>query len=128
MDIQTKRVYSPVNKKDGIRILVDRIWPRGMTKEQVHADLWLKEAAPSTALRKWFSHDQGKWDIFKSRYTAELDGKPEIVAILLKKGDQGRLTLLYSARDAECNQAVVLKEYLLSASKQRSTKDTKQPF
>ena len=123
MDIQIKRVYESAILQDGFRVLVDRMWPRGKTKDQVQTGLWLKEVAPSTALRKWFNHDQSKWEIFKSRYTAELDDKPEIVTILLEKAGKERLTLLFSARDTKYNQAVVLKEYLLSAAKQHSTKD-----
>ncbi len=114
MDIQTKRVYSPVDKEDGIRVLVDRVWPRGLTKEQVHADLWLRDAAPSTPLRKWFNHDRSKWEVFRNRYYSELDAQPEVVAKLLDETAQGRLTLLFSARDVEYNQAVALREYLLS--------------
>ncbi len=128
MDIRIKRVYEPAILQDGFRVLVDRLWPRGKTKDQVHIDLWLKEVAPSTALRKWFNHDQSKWEIFKNLYSSELEDKPEIVMILLEKAASERLTLLFAAHDAEHNQAVVLKEYLLSASKQHSTKDKKQPF
>jgi uncharacterized protein YeaO (DUF488 family) len=113
MDIQTKRVYEPAHPQDGFRVLVDRVWPRGKTKEQVQAGLWLKDVAPSTALRKWFNHDRSKWETFKSRYSAELDANPQAVTQLLEKAGQGRLTLLFSARDAEYNQAVALKEYLL---------------
>jgi uncharacterized protein YeaO (DUF488 family) len=119
-DILTKRVYEPANPDDGFRVLVDRVWPRGMTKEQVQADLWLKEAAPSTALRKWFGHDRSKWETFKRRYSSELDAKPEAVAKLLDQAAKGRLTLLFSTRDAEYNQAVALREYLLSRSKKRA--------
>ena len=117
MDIRTKRVYEPANPHDGLRVLVDRVWPRGMTKEQAQADLWLKDVAPSTALRKWFGHDRSQWEAFKSRYFLELDAKPEAVARLLDEAAQGRLTLLFSARDAEYNQAVALREYLLARSK-----------
>ncbi|TKB24645.1 DUF488 family protein [Desulfopila sp. IMCC35006] len=127
MDIRIKRVYETVDAHDGFRVLVDRLWPRGRTKDQVRTDLWLKEVAPSTALRKWFNHDQSRWEIFKSRYSAELDDKPEIVKILLEKAAKERLTLLFAAHDVEYNQAVVLKDYLLSASKQHGTKDKKQP-
>lgn len=112
-DIQTKRVYQPADPHDGFRVLVDRVWPRGMTKAQVQADLWLKDVAPSTALRKWFGHDRSKWEAFKSRYFSELDAKPEAVARLLEEAAKGRLTLLFSARDAEYNQAVAAREYLL---------------
>ncbi len=114
MDIRAKRVYEPINSNDGLRILVDRVWPRGMTKEQVQADRWLREVAPSTALRKWFGHDQLKWEAFKLRYFSELDAKPEAMETLINEAAKGRLTLLFSARDTECNQAVALREYLLS--------------
>jgi uncharacterized protein YeaO (DUF488 family) len=123
MDIQIKRVYESAILQDGFRVLVDRVWPRGKTKDQVQTDLWLKEVAPSTALRKWFNHDQSKWEIFKSRYSAELDEKPEIVTILLEKAAKERVTLLYSAHDTEYNQAVALKDYLLSTSKKHSSKN-----
>lgn len=112
--IQTKRVYEAAGPEDGYRVLVDRIWPRGMKKEQVGADLWLKEAAPSTALRKWSGHDRARWGEFRRRYFEELDQNPQPVKKLLEIAAQGRLTLLFSARDAEFNQAVGLKEYLLA--------------
>ncbi|MCG7852007.1 MAG: DUF488 domain-containing protein [Methanosarcinaceae archaeon] len=115
--IRTKRVYSPVEKEDGIRVLVDRVWPRGMTKQRLQTDLWLKDAAPSTALRKWFGHDRSRWEVFKNRYFSELNAKPEVVKQLLELAAKGRLTLLFSARDTQYNQAVALKEYLISISK-----------
>jgi uncharacterized protein YeaO (DUF488 family) len=121
MDIQTKRVYEPTNPHDGLRILVDRVWPRGMTKEQVQADLWLKDVAPSTALRKWFGHDRLKWETFKSRYFLELDSKTEAVESLIDEAAKGRLTLLFSARDVSRNQAVALREYLLSQIKKTAS-------
>lgn len=114
MEIRTKRVYEPIDPQDGFRILVDRVWPRGMTKAKVRADLWLKELAPSTSLRKWFGHDRSKWETFKSRYFVELDAKPEDIEKCFDKRVQGRLTLLFSARDVECNQAIALREYLQS--------------
>jgi uncharacterized protein YeaO (DUF488 family) len=117
MNIQSKRVYSPVEKEDGFRVLVDRVWPRGMTKERLQANLWLKDAAPSAALRKWFSHDRTKWEKFKSRYFSELDAKPELINHLHELAAKERLTLLFSARDNQCNQAVALKEYLMSRAK-----------
>ncbi|HWP02875.1 MAG TPA: DUF488 domain-containing protein [Gemmatimonadaceae bacterium] len=120
-DIRTKRVYEPATPHDGFRVLVDRVWPRGMTKEQVQADLWLKDVAPSTALRKWFGHDRAKWEAFKRRYFSELDARPEAVARLLDRAEKGRLTLLFSARDAEYNQAVALREYLLSRSEKKAS-------
>lgn len=114
MKIKTKRVYDPVEPEDGTRILVDRIWPRGMTKDRVHADLWLKEAAPSTALRKWFGHDGARWNAFKERYFSELDGKPQIGERLFGFLEKGTVTLLFSASDTRRNQAVALSEYLIS--------------
>lgn len=113
-DIQTKRVYETAGSGDGFRVLVDRVWPRGMTKERVLADLWLKEAAPSANLRKWFGHDRTKWEEFKSRYFMELDAKPQIVAKLLEEAAKGRITLLFSARDTQYNQATALRDYLLA--------------
>lgn len=117
MNIQIKRVYDAVEKTDGVRVLVDRMWPRGMTKERVKADLWLKDAAPSTTLRKWFNHDRSRWETFKSRYFSELDEKFQVLKELLELAAKGRITLLFSAHDNECNQAVALKEYLISMTK-----------
>lgn len=113
MDIQIKRVYEKAEREDGYRVLVDRIWPRGMTKEQACADLWLKEIAPSTSLRKWFRHDQAKWNEFKKRYFTELDVNKQTIEIFLKQVKNDRLTLLYSAKDTEYNQAAALREYLI---------------
>lgn len=115
--IQTKRVYEPADPNDGCRVLVDRVWPRGMRKEALKADHWLKDAAPSPELRKWFGHERSRWEAFRARYFLELDARPEAVAMLRELAGKGRLTLLFSARDAACNQAVALKEYLLSRSK-----------
>jgi len=112
MPINVKRVYSPAGKEDGIRVLVDRVWPRGMRKEQLQVDLWLKDAAPSTALRKWFGHDPSRWIPFKKSYFRELEERPQAVQQLLELAAAGRLTLLFSARDMDHNQAVALKEYL----------------
>ena len=92
-----------------------------MTKEQVQVDLWLKDVAPSAALRKWFGHDRSKWGAFKSRYFVELDAQPQAVARLLDAAAKGRLTLLFSAREVEYNQAVALREYLLSRPKKRAS-------
>lgn len=114
--IYTKRVYEAADARDGLRVLVDGVWPRGLTKERVRADLWLKDAAPSTALRKWFRHDRGKWKMFKERYFTELDAKPEVVNKLVEAAQSGTVTLLFSARDPACNQAVALREYLLTRS------------
>ncbi len=114
MNIQTKRVYEAASPDDGRRVLVDRVWPRGMTKEKAQTDLWMKELAPSAELRKWFNHERNKWEEFKRRYFLELDANPEAVARLTDEAANSRVTLLFSARDADCNQAVALREYLIS--------------
>ncbi len=116
-DIQTKRAYDPADPHDGYRVLVDRVWPSGLTKAQVQADRWLKELVPSTALRKWFGHDRSRWEAFRERYFRERDGESAAVAFLLDAAAKARLTLLFSARDDEYNQAVALKDYLVSRSK-----------
>lgn len=114
MRITIKRVYDTIDKTEGVRVLVDRIWPRGITKQELQADQWVREAAPSDQLRKWFSHDPAKWEEFKIRYRVELEAKPEITSLLLELAKDKGLILLFSARDTLCNQAVALKEYLLS--------------
>jgi len=121
MDIQTKRVYDPRKKEDGIRVLVDRVWPRGMTKENLQADLWLKDIAPTGDLRKWFAHDPARWNEFKKRYFSELDEKPKLIKQLCDIAAKGKLTLLYSARDTAHNQAIALKEYLTAKSRNAGT-------
>ena len=110
--LQTKRVYETPKKSDGCRILVDRVWPRGMTRERVRADVWLRGAAPSTGLRKWYAHDPARWNEFRNRYFLELDHNPGAVAVLLDAIRAGAVTLLYSATDGDRNQAVALREYL----------------
>jgi uncharacterized protein YeaO (DUF488 family) len=113
IDIQTKRVYDPAEPEDDTRVLVDRLWPRGLTKELVKADLWLKEVAPSAELRKWFHQDMSNWEEFRQRYYSELDGNPTPIARLLELSQNNRLTLLFSSREADRNHALALKEYLL---------------
>lgn len=110
--IQTKRVYEPRQRGDGTRFLVERLWPRGIKKEQLHAKAWLKEVAPSDELRRWFNHDPDKWVRFKRRYQAELDKKPEAWAPIQKAERKGNVTLLYSAHDIEHNNAIALKYFL----------------
>ena len=117
MSIQLKRAYDPVEPDDGFRVLIDRLWPRGVSKEEAAIDLWLKEIAPSTALRKWFGHDPAKWPEFRERYLREIESHPDAVAELRKQARQGRVTLVYGAKDREHNDAVVLKEYLESHRK-----------
>ncbi len=111
--IQLKRVYEPVTKKDGFRILVDRLWPRGLTKGKAKIDLWLKEIGPSDGLRKWFGHDVSKWNEFQNRYKQELENKQGLLNTIKEKGEQYKLvTLVYGAKDKTHNQAIVLKEVL----------------
>lgn len=108
MKINIKRVYEAPAKEDGIRILVDRLWPRGLTKEKASVDVWLKEIAPSTELRKWFSHDPDKWAAFQKRYHKELKENKEQVSLLKEQMKKGTVTLVYGAKDEEHNEALVL--------------------
>lgn len=116
MDIKTKRVYDAASEDDGFRVLVDRLWPRGMTKDRVGADAWMKELGPSTELRKWFKHEAPKWTEFKKRYVQELAQKQGALDELRQAIKEGTVTLLYSVKDAERNHAVVLKEWLTGQS------------
>ena len=110
MNIKIKRVYEQPDKDDGRRILVDRLWPRGLTKEKASVNLWLKDIAPSTELRKWFGHDPNKWGDFKERYLIELKENTEQIRLLKQEIEKGMVTLVYSAKDAEHNEALVLQE------------------
>jgi uncharacterized protein YeaO (DUF488 family) len=110
--IQLKRVYEKPSRKDGLRVLVDRLWPRGLSKERAAVSLWLKELAPSTELRKWFGHDPNKWKEFQSRYRKELRKKRELLQDLRKRSAERTATLVYGARDEEHNEAIVLKKVL----------------
>ena len=112
MGIAIKRVYEPAAKADGYRVLIDRLWPRGLKKESVQLDLWVKELAPSTALRQWFGHDPARWDGFRHRYATELDALAEQWRPLAERAARHTVTLLYGARDEEHNNAVALKAYL----------------
>jgi uncharacterized protein YeaO (DUF488 family) len=114
-DVAIKRVYEPPAETDGQRVLVDRLWPRGIAKEKAGLSLWLKEIAPSTELRKWFDHDPAKWAEFQKRFRAELNDNGEAVAELRNLVAKGKVTLLYSAHDEEHNNAVVLAAYLQEA-------------
>jgi uncharacterized protein YeaO (DUF488 family) len=110
--IQVRRAYDPPGRADGFRVLVDRIWPRGLKKEEAAIDLWLKDVAPSAGLRKWFGHDPAKWDEFRRRYASELDRKPDAVRLLEEKSRSGTLTLVFAAKDEEHSNAAALKGYL----------------
>ena len=114
MAIRLKRIYDPAARNDGLRVLVDRLWPRGVKKEDAELDHWFRELAPSDDLRKWYGHDPEKWEAFRERYMAELDEKQDREAIetLAEAADGGRVTLLFAAKDEAHNNAVVLKHYL----------------
>jgi uncharacterized protein YeaO (DUF488 family) len=107
--IRIKRIYEEASPGDGKRIYVDRLWPRGLKKEHAKMDEWLKEIAPSDSLRKWFAHDPSKYEEFKKRYTRELESKSEVLEKIKKEGKRGTVTLLFSAKDTEHNNATVLK-------------------
>lgn len=110
--IQVKRVYETPSREDGFRVLVDRLWPRGLSKERAAVDLWLKDVAPSAELRTWFAHDPDKWQKFQARYRDELRDKKDALGLLKRHSKRGILTLVYGARDEEHNQARVLKQVL----------------
>ncbi|MBU0603913.1 MAG: DUF488 family protein [Gammaproteobacteria bacterium] len=120
MTILVKRAYEPPGAADGFRILVDRLWPRGVSRQDAHVDLWLRDAAPSASLRKWFGHDPAKWAGFRQRYFLELAGRPEVIAQLEAQMDRGVVTLVYGARDTVHNNAVALKAYLEDAGRRAS--------
>lgn len=110
--IKLKRAYEKPARDDGERILVERLWPRGLTKQRVKIDLWLKDVAPSAELRRWFGHDPDKWDEFRRRYQKELKDKSDLLKLLKRKAESGAITLIYAARDEEHNGALVLKGFL----------------
>ena len=117
--VQLKRAYDPPSPRDGTRILVDCLWPRGISKAKARVDLWLKDVAPSTALRQWFGHDPARWSEFRRRYRAELRRQPDALAQLQALARRGRVTLVFSARDERRNQAVVLKDLLADRGAKR---------
>jgi uncharacterized protein YeaO (DUF488 family) len=112
MKIRLKRAYEPPAKDDGVRLLVERLWPRGLTKEKAKVDEWFKDVAPSPELRKWYSHDPGKWAAFRKRYLDELRGNPEAVGRLRVRVKDGPVTFVYAAKDELRNSALLLKEFL----------------
>ncbi len=116
MDIRVKRVYEAPAAEDGMRILVDRLWPRGLTREKARIDLWLKELAPSAELRKWFNHEPDKWDVFKRRYLRELQQQPAALAQAIEAMGTGPVTLLFAAKEVRFNDAVALREFMLAGS------------
>ena len=112
MNIQVKRVYDPPSADDGLRVLVDRLWPRGLSKASLKLDEWMKEIAPSNELRQWFGHDENKWAEFQKCYFKELDGHSDLIEQLLQKSHTGKLTLLFAAKDEEHNNAAALKKHV----------------
>jgi uncharacterized protein YeaO (DUF488 family) len=114
--IRLKRAYEEPSAQDGFRVLVERLWPRGLSKEAAHLDLWLKEVAPSTELRTWFGHDPARWPEFQQRYRDELADKEDALELLREKRREGTVTLVYAARDEEHNGALVLKSVLESGA------------
>ena len=116
MDIKTKRAYESPSDDDGHRILVDRLWPRGISKENAKIEIWPKELAPSTELRRWYGHDPEKWEEFKSRYAEELDRHPDLVKELMELVCSGKVTFVYSSKEQRLNNAAALVEYLESIS------------
>ena len=127
MNIKIKRAYEEPNEDDGVRILVDRLWPRGLTKEKAGIDLWLKDIAPGTELRRWFAHDPDKWKVFRRRYETEISHNPDLVKVLKQKAREGTITLIYGARDEKHNEALVLKEFLeRSQGRRKSAKELRQ--
>jgi uncharacterized protein YeaO (DUF488 family) len=119
--ITVKRAYDPVSNADGTRFLVERLWPRGVSKATLQIEAWLKDVGPSTELRKWFSHDPEKWDEFRRRYRRELDSRPEAWRPIVSAARRGRVTLVYSSHDTEHNNAGALQQYL-KAKVRRPTK------
>ena len=112
MPVRLKRVYEEPAKADGQRFLVDRVWPRGLSKEKAAVDRWLKEVAPSKELRQWFGHDPERWEGFRARYFEELDARPDVVDELVQTAGKGTVTLVFAARDTDYNNAVALRDYL----------------
>lgn len=110
--VRIKRIYEPAVKGDGYRILVDRLWPRGVSKVAARIDLWMRDIAPSTTLRRWFNHDPAKWEEFRRRYQAELQEKTALLATITEQAKTSPVTLVYSAKDEQHNQAVALQSFL----------------
>ncbi len=110
--IRIKRIYEEASGDDGLRVLVDRLWPRGISKEEANLDRWEKDLAPTNELRKWFGHDPERWEEFLRRYRVEVEGKEDLLAQLRKEATAGTVTLLYAAKDEAHNNAVALKRYI----------------
>jgi len=122
VQVQLKRIYEPPQKSDGYRVLVDRVWPRGLSKDAAQIDLWMKDVAPSTALRKWFNHDPARWVGFQEKYRAELRELGDKLDELRARAKKEPVTLLYGAKDTEHNQAVVLRDVLAEKRSRSATR------
>ena len=120
--IKLKRVYEDPSPKDGLRVLVERLWPRGLAKERAAVDLWLKDVAPSAELRKWFGHEPARWETFQKRYREELRAKRDSIKLLKHKAKEVTVTLVYAARDEERNGALVLKRFLSQSKPRRPSR------
>lgn len=125
--IRIKRAYEPATRSDGRRFLVERLWPRGMRKEALPLDAWVKEVAPSTALRKWFSHREERWQEFQRRYRRELRARRAAWSPILQASRRGTVTLVYSARDRDHNAAVVLRDYLAARAREPARTPARRP-
>lgn len=127
--LKLRRVYDPPQATDGVRVLVDRLWPRGLSKEQARVDLWLREVAPSDRLRRWFGHDPAKWEEFRRRYLEELRSSPalEQLRVLSRRARRETVTLLFAARDEAHNNAVVLAEFLRELGSRRPRSAARWP-
>ena len=123
-NVKLKRAYEPVDLEDGTRILIDRLWPRGVSKVEAALDQWMKEIAPSTELRKWFGHDPGRWEEFCRRYSAELKQNAELLSDLRSLAHQGLITLVYSAHDEVHNDAIVLRDVILGRPVPHASSDS----
>ncbi len=122
--LQLKRAYDPASKGDGVRFLVERLWPRGIRKQDLIIDAWHKDVGPSDRLRKWFGHDPAKWESFKEKYFLELEARPEAWEPIRKSAEHRKVTLVYSSRDTEHNNAVALKQYLEAKMAHRRPKSS----
>ncbi len=122
VQVQLKRIYEPPQKSDGYRVLVDRVWPRGLSKDAAQIDLWMKDIAPSTALRKWFNHDPARWVGFQEKYRAELCELGDKLDELRARAKKEPVTLLYGAKDTEHNQAIVLRDVLAEKRSRSATR------
>lgn len=126
MRLRTKRVYEPAEKRDGRRILVDRLWPRGLSRDKAQIDFWARDCAPSTALRRWYAHDHDKWPEFRRRYFAELDEQKDAVNELRSQLGRGTTTLLFSSKEPRFNNAEALRSYLERTSKTRRARSKRR--